>query len=81
MLPEDYYKATHVRRRVEEPCVINTQTEFCVDYKYLSVVRADAVTVRAKMGVLSGAPSILPYTPFTSYHVLNNRVSSRTVKA
>ncbi|XP_046857306.1 laminin subunit alpha-3-like isoform X2 [Xenia sp. Carnegie-2017] len=73
MLPEDYYKATHVRRRVEEPCVVNTQTEFCVDYKYLSVVRADAVTVRAKMGVLSGAPSILPYTPFTSYHVLNNR--------
>jgi hypothetical protein len=75
MLPQEYYKATHVRQRVEEPCLVDTKSEFCVDYRYLTVSSPDAVNVTTALGQLVGARTLLPYAPFQSYSVLNPLVT------
>ena len=70
MIPEEYYKCTHLRQRVEKPCLIDSQSEFCVDYKYLNIP-SDAINVPTSLGQLVGRPTLLPYKPFKSFSVLN----------
>lgn len=75
MIPEEYYKAKHLRKRVQKPCEVASTTEkFCVDYKYLNITRTDVITVPTKYGQLVGAKKLLPYAPFEGV-VLNRLVS------
>lgn len=74
MIPEEYYKATHLRQRVEQPCLVDSTTEFCVDYKYLTVATAEAVNIPTELGQFVGARTLLPYVPFKSYSILNPEV-------
>ncbi|CAB4012030.1 laminin subunit alpha-like, partial [Paramuricea clavata] len=71
MIPEEYYKATHLRQRVEQPCLVDSVSEYCVDYKYLTVAAPDAVNVPTTLGNLVGARTLLPYAPFKGFSVLN----------
>jgi hypothetical protein len=79
MIPEDYHKATHLRQRVEQPCLVDSVSEFCVDYKYLTVAAADAVNVPTELGNLAGERTLLPYAPFKGFSVLNRMVRFYTI--
>ena len=74
MIPEEYYKATHLRQRVEQPCLVDSNSEFCVDYKYLTVASTEAVNVPTELGQLAGERTLLPYAPFKSFSVLSKLV-------
>ena len=72
MIPEEYYKATHLRQRVEKPCLVDSTADFCVDYKYLSVAFPGAINVPTELGqLISNSRTLLPYAPFKSFSVLS----------
>ena len=74
MIPEEYYKATHLRQRVEEPCLVDSKSEFCVDYRYLALP-SEAVNVAAVRAQLAGTPAALPLAPFESFQALSTLVT------
>ena len=79
MIPKEYYEATHLRQRVEEPCLVDSTSEFCVDYRYLPLP-SDAVSVAAELGQLTGPRTLLPFAPFESFKVLSTAVTCFMIK-
>ena len=75
MIPEEYYKAIHLRQRVQKPCLAGTTPEYCVDYKYLTVASTGAVNIPTKLGQFTGPRALLPYAPSKSFLTLGVQVS------
>ena len=74
MIPEDYYKATHLRQRVEQPCLVDSKSEFCVEYKFLTMM-SETINVPANLGQLvSSSRTLMPYAPFKTFIVLDPSV-------
>ena len=74
MIPEDYYKATHLRQRVEQPCLVDSKSEFCVEYKFLTMM-PETINVSANLGrLVSSLRTLMPYAPFKNFVVLDPSV-------
>lgn len=52
VVPQEYYLAGILQRKVNNPCIVNNRDPLCVQYSYLNTIRPDFATVEMEKGYI-----------------------------